>query len=65
MEQLKVSRDELRKFAIGEKREYHLPTPQACQSAAQTASQMKMEKLVFSCNQKRKMEGIIIISRIG
>ncbi len=64
MERPKVTREELRSFAVGESKEFHLPTPQKVQSAAQSASQMKMEGFVFSCDTKRKLDGVIIISRI-
>lgn len=59
----KVTREDLRSFQVGEERQYELPTPQACQSAAVSANQMKPEGMCFTCNQKRKLEGIIIITR--
>lgn len=65
MEREKVTREELRSFAVGESREFRLPTPQAVQSASQSASQMKDEGYTFSRDTKRRLEGIIVLTRIS
>lgn len=65
MKQTKVTREDLRSFAVGESREFELPTPQAVQSASQSASQMKDEGYTFSRDTKRRMDGIIVLTRLS
>lgn len=66
MKQERVKRSELRGLDIGERRRFELTNPTKCQSAQQTASQLKAEgfEFVCECSLEQRMKGIIFITRI-